>query len=159
MSTPSYNETKAICETGNIEDIKLLLERGGLKNVIFDIVVGCGYLKIVKYLVEECDVDPRANDDFAVISASGRNHLEVLKYLIETCGANARTCGDHAIVSASESGHLDVIKYLVEKCGLDSHLAIKYAFLEKDRQHIIQYLLDIGTFNNGGYSIKINRNL
>ena len=78
-----------------------------------------GHLELVKYLVEKCGTDIRANDDYAVKWASENGHLEMVKYLVEKCGADVRSDNDCAVRWASGNGHLEVVKYLVEKCGVD----------------------------------------
>ena len=46
-----------------------------------------GHLEVVKYLVEKCGADVRANNDWAFRRASENGHLDIVKYLVEKCGA------------------------------------------------------------------------
>ena len=48
---------------------------------------GGGHLEVVKYLVEKCGANARAENDEAVRESFAWGHLEVVKYLIEECGA------------------------------------------------------------------------
>ena len=42
---------------------------------------------MVKYLVEKCGADARANSDFAIRHTCQNGHFEVVKYLVEKCRA------------------------------------------------------------------------
>ena len=106
-----------ICKKGNVDDVLSLINQGYDKNIILICICQFGHLGVVKYLVEKCGADVRADNDLAIRWVSENGHLEMVKYLVEKCGANARANDDYAVRWASVNGHFEVIKYLVEKCG------------------------------------------
>ena len=81
------SEQFSICEKGNLEDILSIVNQGCNKNKILTWSSQFGHLEVVKYLIEKCGADVRANNDEAVRYASGNGHVEVVKYLVEKCGA------------------------------------------------------------------------
>ena len=123
LSTVQY----IICKKGNLEDIISLVNQGYNKTIILHELCYYDHLEAIRYLVEKCKVDVRANHDYAVRLASADGHLEVVKYLVEKCGADARANHDYAVRLTSVGGHLEVIKYLVEKFGADVTAEDNYA--------------------------------
>ena len=134
---------KKILKEGKITEIIPLLNQTYNKNVILSFVCEFGHLEVVKYLVEECGVDVRVNDDHAIKCASADGRLNIVKYLVEKCGVNARAQNDFAVSEASKYGHLEVVKYLIEKCGANSRdawavmNASRYGHLE-----VVKYLVE-----------------
>ena len=72
-----------------------------------------GDLEMVKILVEK-GADIRVYGDYSVRLASENGHLETVKFLVEK-GANIRANNDYAVRWASQCGRLEVVKFLVEK--------------------------------------------
>ena len=138
------NEQIDICEKGNLEDIISLIDDGCDKNSILKFICGFGHLEVVKYLVEECGADVRANN-YTVRQASAGGHLEVVKYLIEVCGADARANSDYAVQLACQVGHIQIVKYFVEKCGVNARThndwAVKCASYYGHIQ-VVKYLVE-----------------
>ena len=97
---------------GNLEEIKKILTHDN-KNDILCATCQYGHLEIVKYLIEKCGADARAENDFAVQEACANGHLEIVKYLIEKCDANVHNEDECAIMWACEGGHHEVVKYLI----------------------------------------------
>jgi hypothetical protein len=60
-------------------------------------------LEIVKYLVEECNTDPTAQDNSDVVYVSQFGHLDIVKYLVEECKADPTAQDSKAIVYASQN--------------------------------------------------------
>ena len=134
-----------ICKKGNIDNVLLLINQGCDKNNILTYMCQFGHFEVVKYLVEKCGANARAENDCTVRLACGNGYLEVVKYLVEKCGANARVCNDCAVKWACESGHLEVVKYLVEKCGADvraeDNWAVRWASWNGHLE-VVKYLVE-----------------
>ena len=114
-----YSILLYLCQHNHLEILKYLVKTYGLNinTYIIRCAICCGYLEMVKYLIEKCGADVKSNDDCVMWYACDAGHLQVVKYLIEDCGVDARSGDDYAIQWASEKGHVEVVKYLVEKCG------------------------------------------
>ena len=154
------NEQRIICKKGNLEDILSLVDNGCDKNKILCQICHLGYFDVVKYLVEKCGADVRADNDYAVRRACKFGHVQVVKYLIEKYRASARAEDDLAIRLASENGHLDVVKYLVEKCGVDARAKYDYAVRWASvggHLEVVKYLVEKCGANaraNSDYAVK-----
>ena len=155
-----YNKNNILmylCEFGRLDLVKYLVGKSG--NNIQYVFENCkatnfravltasrsGHLEIVKYLVEECEVDPRGEDDWAILSACASGHLNIVKYLVEKCGLNARAQGDCAVRWACDCGHLNIVKYLVEKCGSNARynndLAVRLTSIHGHLE-LVKYLVE-----------------
>ncbi len=122
-----------------------------------------GHLEVVKYLMSldrVYNIDPSADDDYALGFASLNGHLEVVKYLISTCFVNPNSDDNCAIRWASEKGNLEVVKYLMSTGLVDPSakndeaigLASSNGYLE-----VVEYLMSTGIVDpsgNDNYSIK-----
>ncbi|KAI9359913.1 ankyrin repeat-containing domain protein [Zopfochytrium polystomum] len=113
----------AAAMAGSVELMELLRERGADVSAINDLAIAlaakAGRLEAVRWLVEECGVDPGAKrGGEAVANASEGGHMDVVAYLVER-GADARAGRDAALVAAAGGGHLAVVEFLLER-GADA---------------------------------------
>ena len=74
-----------------------------------------GDLQGVKYLVEQCGVNVRAYNEYALRVACEFGHLEVVRYLVEVGGADVHTGDDWALRLARWMGHSELVEYLESK--------------------------------------------
>ena len=116
------------------------------------------HFKIIRYLVEECNVyhhfKPFGRSDTPLHVASLCGHLDIVPHLVEECNVEANQCIEHNERSdtplhvASLCGHLDIVRYLVEVCNANAnqrnershtslHIASQYGHLD-----IVQYLVE-----------------
>ena len=152
-------------QNGNLEIVKLLIEKGADINDTFEVKIGyntyymtpliyssyLGNLSLVKYLVENgANVNAKGKyGDMALGTALEKGHLEIVKYLIEHgADINAKgKYGDTALKVASEKGHLEMVNYLVEH-GADVNTKGKYddtalrTASEKGHLEIVKYLAE-----------------
>jgi len=101
------------CQEGDLEKVKELY----LENNITDglqIASYNGHVKVVQFLVENCDGNIHANFEKLLECASQFGHLKVVQYLVEK-GANIHANHNIALWWASVYSHLEVYKFLVEK--------------------------------------------
>ena len=118
------------------------------------------HFKIIRYLVEECNVyhhfKPFGRSDTPLHVASLCGHLDIVRYLVEVCNANANQRNERSHTSlhiASQYGHLDIVQYLVEECNVDTNQCNEHnersdtplrVASQYDQFHIIQYLVEEG---------------
>lgn len=118
------------------------------------------HFKIIRYLVEECNVyhhfKPFGRSDTPLHVASLCGHLDIVRYLVEVCNANANQRNERSHTSlhiASQYGHLDIVQYLVEECNVDTNQCNEHnersdtplrVARQYDQFHIIQYLVEEG---------------
>jgi ankyrin repeat protein len=86
-------------------------------NILLNYGCRCGYLEMVKYLIEE-GADLHIDDETPLTWAAEEGRLEVVKYLVEN-GADLNN--EYVLYGAAEAGQFEIVKYLVEK-GADLHL-------------------------------------
>ena len=137
-------------KSGNLKLIKYLVEHGANVHILDDqvIVHACGVggnLDIVKYLVEEHNIDVHSQDDKALIIASRAKKFDIVQYLVDH-GANVHAQDDKALIVVSSNGSLKIVKYLVEH-GADIHAQNDHALINASSNgnlQIVKYLIDNG---------------
>jgi len=134
---------------------------------------GTGQLKIVKFLLEECNCDPntrqkgkRSFNLRTPLHWSARNgHLPVVEYLVLHCKANidaATQDGTTAFCWASWQGHIRIMKFLYNN-GCDPHVkncfgcnAVLWCAQGKGDQDTLAWLRDVDCsfecVNSNGHS-------
>src|SRR5437868_2027876 len=144
MNNQINNENLLIeyAKTGNLNGIKTLFENG---------------------------VDICAQDNQAIICASGNGHLEIVKFLFEN-GANICVRNNDAIIYASFRGHLEIVKFLFENGAnifAQDNLAIRLSSNHGELK-VVKFILDkcenddnlIYLLNNlYGLNLDFNKNL
>lgn len=119
-------------KTGNVEEVKILLEKGADTNHRDDnsrltsllYASRNGYIEIVKLLIEKgANVNEKSAEGCAaLVLASEKGHMEIVKLLIEK-GADVNSAdnfGDTVLKKASYNGQLEIVKILIEK-GANVH--------------------------------------
>ena len=107
------------CEVNHLFIVTLISHQIDVKISLLHIAAYTGYLKIVKYLIDEKGVEPCVkNDDgrtplhFAALN--GR--LDIVQYLADKVDPGVRSrSGNTPLHDAADGGKLEVIKYLVDK--------------------------------------------
>lgn len=110
----TLNEACSDCDWERVR--KLIDDDGGVHTIssyILRVAADHGQLDLVKYLVEEKNVDIEPRQCLALSFAAGNGHLHVVEYLIGK-GVLAEQNHNWAIRDASMEGHLPVVKFLVE---------------------------------------------
>lgn len=114
-----------VCRFGSAQNAKYLI-----KNLGFDpthiqpsgtnCLINCQNVDIVKFLVEECKMDPlyENNSRNVLFNACCSNNLELLSYLVEVYGIdlNVKNRSSHTclMMVCAMNGDLNTIKYLIE---------------------------------------------
>ena len=88
-----------------------------------------GHLGIVKYLVEDQEVDPKSTDEkeaTALHHSASEGHLSIVKYLVETQKVDAKSTDKeganalhYAAAGRQETNNRRVVAYLVQEQGLE----------------------------------------
>lgn len=125
------------CKEGRLVTVKMLVEQGADPNssmvdgtsALHGAVIN-GYLKVVEYLVENCDVNinaPTKKQITPLHSAIENNFIDILKYLcLNGADANKETIrGYTPFIIACGSGNLQAVIYLHE-LGVDCLKCTKY---------------------------------
>ena len=82
------------------------------KKELFDILVEAsrlGVLKIVKKMIEELNVNPKAEESFPLLTAAKNGNFHVVKYLISQSDNY-----ELAAASAVKGNQFEIFKYLVD---------------------------------------------
>ena len=115
-----------------------------------------GHLHVVKYLIEDCHMEPSISDtnSWTPLHAACLNgHLSIATYLIEekqcspVCHSSNGTTPLHA---SCQEGHLDVVKYLIEelrcnpKCKGNFHWTPLHSACKGGHLSVAKYLIEKG---------------
>ena len=107
-----------------------------------------GYLEIVRYLVEHCNVDVNAKTKSghdALLEASAFGNLETVQYLVEQCHADLRaqsTDGSTALNRAIDCSNLAIVEYLVPYYYARTSATSKALIMacRQNKHHIVRFL-------------------
>ncbi len=137
------------CADGDLEKVKEFIKNGADVHADENLAVSytgiMGRVEILKYFVDECNVDPLYDNGKMLVDASTCGRLEVIKYLIEECGADVSVDNHRALQEASRNGHLEVVKYLTKECGADVSANNHRALEEASRSghlKVVRYLIE-----------------
>jgi ankyrin repeat protein len=86
-----------------------------------------GPLDVIKYIIYIKNIDPSANNDFAIRHSCRENHLEVVKLLLSDPRVDPGACDNHAIVWASYKGYLDLMKLLLPDSRVNPQSGVRWA--------------------------------
>lgn len=139
--------------TGQLTILKYLIGAGAEYNYrILRTAATDGHLSIVKYLIEELDVDIDDDDkNYSIAVAAENGHISIVKYLNEII--KVHTWLDFSLSMAAQHGHLHVVKYLVEETGANSHdgEALNLAVID-EHISVIKYLIEEAGVNTNKIS-------
>lgn len=131
-----------------------------------------GHLLLLKYLINECNCDPNAEDNSGktpALLAGECGKVEVMGFLVEEVGCNpghtARATGKvaakrQAIHGACFSGSLPMVKYLIATGKVDPYAADEAKVTpiacaaQEGKLEIVQYLVQAGNDLNGGPNVQ-----
>ena len=152
MNREDIAKTRDLIKTGNINDLKALLQDDQeLLNAEttlgtwLEVASAQGQLEIVKYLIDAgIDVNKSAGitEGTPIESASFRGHLEIVKLLFEKGAVlDVSDFDRNPLFAAIYNDHFEVVKFLVEK-GID--LSASYAIGELDSCDAYEYARQYG---------------
>ncbi len=93
-------------------------------NYRFNKAVEIGNVDKVQLLLNDPRVDPTADDNWAIQSASRRGHTEVVRLLLADPRVDPAALGNYAIQLASHNGHLEVVRLLANDPRVDWRYAL-----------------------------------
>jgi len=104
-----------------------------------------GHLDLLRFFVEECDVDVEVSSNILLRNAAENGHAAVVSYLLEK-GADFTVYNNAPLREAAEAGHLAVVKALLD-AGADID-AFDGAALKEAAEHghkdLVEFLLARG---------------
>lgn len=74
-----------------------------------------GKLNTLKFMLKLCNIDPGANENYAIRVASNYGQLEVVKLLLQCVEVNPSAYYHDAIMLAICGGHFEIVKILLTK--------------------------------------------
>lgn len=135
------NEEQAFCvavDGGNLDVIQLLMTQNidctVDNNYALHSACDNGFLHIVKYLIEICNVKIT---ETAIDFAANNGHLNVVQYLYQ----NGSPITELSLARSSYNGHLSTLKYLVKSGGIPTTQVILMG-INGRHDDIIYYLLE-----------------
>jgi ankyrin repeat protein len=113
----------AAASTGNLEMVIRLYNDPRIKSTLKDIhflgsAADKGHIHIIKWFLENTNIDPSDNNNTILISASCSGHLDIVNLLIDK-GVDPSTRNNNALIYASINGHLNVVKRLIQDLRVD----------------------------------------
>ena len=119
-----------------------------------------GYTEIVRLQLQDCRVDPRANDNYAIRLASQYGNTEVVRLLLQDPRVDPSADNNYAIKIASLNGHTEVVRLLLQDPRVDPGTANNYAIRqasEDGHTEVVRLLLQnprVDPGVNDNYSIQ-----
>ena len=170
------------CDSGNLENVKLLLENGANIHADNDralmLASENGYLDIVKFLLKH-GANIHAQEDsaiflaienekydivkflvkngvnvdrFLILKSISRNQLNLLKFFVKH-GADIHFDNDYPFITASIYGYLNIMKYLLEKGSNINAIDMDY------NKTALNYAIDEGHFEIVKFLIEKGANI
>lgn len=102
------------CEKGFIDIVKLLIDNGAKIEECLKYACKSGNLNLVKYLIEQKEVDVNEDNTLSLCYACKYNYIEIVKYLIEK---NANIDDSYAMINACLHGYDDIVQLLIDNGG------------------------------------------
>lgn len=137
-----HNDEQALCvavDNGHLDVIKILMTKNidctADNNYALRSACDNGFLHIVTYLIENCNVAITEN---AITFAANNGRLNVVEYLIQK-GASITFL---SLERTAYTGHLSTLKYLI-KCGGEPTTQVMIMAINGHHDDIIYYLLEI----------------
>jgi len=111
-------DNKKVCNSFIEDNFKILIQNPNLdRQNLFQCVVSRGLIEYIKVLLEdkrkEKIIDPSADNNKAIISASKNGHTLAVKLLLTDPRVNPSARDNEAIRMASINGQIDVVKLLL----------------------------------------------
>ena len=113
-----------------------------------------GHEEMMRYLIEDCGIDPMSKDEQGVTPlylACHNGHTDIAKYLIieQHCDPHFRLNDERTCLhAASGGGNLDTIKYLITKCNCN-------ASTQDEDRHVPSYYDTECSFGFGVSNIRL----
>jgi hypothetical protein len=111
------------CGVGDVKRVKEALDdpelNSPLPGEILDAASVYGRADVVKLLLADPRVDPAADDNAAILSASYNGHVSVVKLLLADSRADPRSPLGSATSGATSGGHASVVKLLLADPRVD----------------------------------------
>lgn len=147
------------CAQGDLEKVRSMTAGalGTLDYTLLVISADNGKKNVLKYLIEECNMDPQgtANSVTPLHAACVNGNLEIIQYLIEDCKivipqvTTINGLKFNLLAPPCSDGHLEATKYLIEKCKLDPReptaegFSLVYKTCENGHLELTKYLIEV----------------
>ncbi len=134
------------------KDAQIILDDG--QYVPLHLAATCQYVRIAKYLVEECHASITSTDiqgNTPLHTAAMNNCVAVVTFLVKTCGASLDTKnnnGNTPLHSAAYQGYLATTRYLVQSCNAHPNATSKlgatplHLAAQKGHLAVVKYLIN-----------------
>ena len=111
-----------------------------------------GHIDVVKYLVQNIDIDVHARDEEGFRWACYYGHIDVVKYLVPL-GVDIHAKNEYGLMWAWWNGHIDIVRYLVNfmQCVKYRKLYKISQFMpstDSDHKRTNIYLINVGIYMN-----------
>ena len=112
-------------------------------DLYFSFAIKNNNLELVKYLVENKNIDLFGGQCKYMREATKMGHNEIVKYLI-TQGCPPYACAHFNLKTACKTGNMDLVRYLVEECNCRVNLYDNYLVRNASNLEIKNYLIEKG---------------
>jgi hypothetical protein len=106
-----FDDYKQYLKGKTINDIKNLNMK---PQELFNNAVKYNIYQLIPDLLKNKEVDPSANDNYAIARASFEGYLEIVKELLKDKRVNPSDNNNYAITKASSEGYLEIVKELLK---------------------------------------------
>ena len=102
-----------------------------------------GHIDVVRYLVQNTNINIHARDEEGFIWACKNGHIDVVKYLVPL-GVDIHAQYEEGFIWACNNGHIDVVRYLVQNTDINIHVRKEEGFrwaCSNGKIDVVQYLV------------------
>jgi hypothetical protein len=99
-----------------------------------DLAYADNHIEIVKWLIDDHQVDAYAKRERVFRSACSRGHIKIAKWLVRDFRVDTNTENEYAFRMACDGGHIKIAKWLVNNHRVDVHAKNEYAFRKACKQ-------------------------
>lgn len=149
MTTEHKHIYETIINSSNddVEFIKYLYSKGldihAYNEYLFICAIRNGFYNIIKYLIDDHDVNIHIDEDYPLREACMYGDIEIVKILVSK-GADIYADDDFPIRISAEYCNFELFKFLIEKCDAYVHTMQEYALrmsAKNGSYDIVEYIL------------------
>lgn len=120
-----------------------------------------GNLNILEYLINKGDVNPRGDNDEALIKSAKKNLSDIVKFLILNCNVGINSRKNSLIKSTVRNKNLELFTFIIEYAKENNPTSVKGMYKEafseacyEKNEEIINYLINTEIFRIQRFNYK-----
>lgn len=138
QADPTFNKYKALEKAlkGDDKDIVLLIfkdsrvDQNYVRFTIFMWACFYGHVDVVQYFLQNTNVDPAQQSNFAIRKTSEFGLIEIVRLLLQDTRVDPSAKNNRAVSWAAKNGHIETVRLLLQDPRVDPSDGNNYAIIE-----------------------------